>query len=791
MELVSVNTKNFLFLTLSQFNDTDESQRARVSMRRDSPFWMGGNSFIAAESFRVSAAPNEGGLYYKKITDSFFMGGTYSEKPEDDEKWDGVGLEMNFGKINDAIEDGPDHLICASISVSKIDDYETASGAFKISTLVPRDCRPFTTLRRMGRYFNIETLTKDTFVRLEKDANYIQGRLLIAPAAQVVGIGAGPSQLFTPLVTFLTGKTAYEQLRDSWNTAGNTVGTAIPVSLFFWNEDQELSNSEEFFKNVRALIAKGCYLQCSANDPDGNTKGNGASFMVLGPQSIKFINDSSGESGALDANNQLQRPITWDENTDLDVGVQVKVGRDNGTNKPSTTDSWWTNPMLTHTAEKVSQIGRHWIKTDRETIDAGVRFGVKVNVMIYAFKQAIQIAGDDVNSQLVTEANYSESKFIGTNFFNNPNGGMFGLMKMKIASKSALPLGSSADKITLKMESGAEVTVRRSAENQIVYTPNEFFYIFNRPDDNGNALPWRLNTDVNGGFTVEWNSTNFHSFNISKAMCDSIGLNGFMWHETSTGKNVDETDAFWVLCSTRIDNQGDYGFHSFTENQVTLSANLLYLDKELTIPIAKPVLQVNNADPNLAPTTPQIPAFGTIVYDIHGNTLSVNRVIKTTRNTVASNRAKIFPQTQTDSTGNIFYHYQDLPSSAWIGNDAQISVESWSTFSEIILVVPNLPFQAMLGTQTDNRILCSLRIPFEYGTANGGDGNVTSTEFPYYGDLLFNSDSSRSYLKVTTNQELFDLDIEARLIRRDGSMEVMSIPKDGQFQVKVRLLQTQ
>ena len=79
MELVSANTKNYLYLTLSQFNEEDRLARARVSMRRDQPFWEGGNSFIACESFRITSAPNEGGLYYNTVDPSFFIGGTLND----------------------------------------------------------------------------------------------------------------------------------------------------------------------------------------------------------------------------------------------------------------------------------------------------------------------------------------------------------------------------------------------------------------------------------------------------------------------------------------------------------------------------------------------------------------------------------------------------------------------------------------------------------------------------------------------------------------------------------------
>ena len=118
-------------------------------------------------------------------------------------------------------------------------------------------------------------------------------------------------------------------------------------------------------------------------------------------------------------------------------------------------------------------------------------------------------------------------------------------------------------------------------------------------------------------------------------------------------------------------------------------------------------------------------------------------------------------------------------------------MESFATFSEITIVIPNLPFQPMLGTNTDERILASLRMPFTYTTSNEFNGQVESTGFAYYGDLIFNTEPSRSYLKITTDQQLYDCDCEVRLIERDGTMHIMELPYKGEFQIKLRLLQTQ
>ena len=146
---------------------------------------------------------------------------------------------------------------------------------------------------------------------------------------------------------------------------------------------------------------------------------------------------------------------------------------------------------------------------------------------------------------------------------------------------------------------------------------------------------------------------------------------------------------------------------------------------------------------------------------------------------------------ETDQFDQDYFIWRDLPESGRITNTQQVSIESFATFSEITIVIPNLPFQPMLGTSTDERILASLRMPFVYSTNNEINGQVESTAFSYYGDLIFNTEASRSYLKVTTDQALYDCDVEVRLIRRDGKMDVMQLPYQGEFQVKLRLLQTQ
>ena len=168
--------------------------------------------------------------------------------------------------------------------------------------------------------------------------------------------------------------------------------------------------------------------------------------------------------------------------------------------------------------------------------------------------------------------------------------------------------------------------------------------------------------------------------------------------------------------------------------------------------------------------------------------LDCKMVVQTVRE---STEVKIYPILERDDEGIQCYRYQNLPSTARLSNTQQVSIESWSTYSQINIVIPNLPFQPMLGSDTDARILASLRLPFVNGTGNSFSGTVSNTSFEYYGDLLYNSDSSRSYLRITTDQPLYDVDVEARLIRRDGQMDILRLPYKGQFQIKLRFLQTE
>jgi len=288
--------------------------------------------------------------------------------------------------------------------------------------------------------------------------------------------------------------------------------------------------------------------------------------------------------------------------------------------------------------------------------------------------------------------------------------------------------------------------------------------------------------------TSDQNKLFYHEFIISKAMVDSLGLNEYMTYELQQGVQDSHIDPdtgivtaveVWE-CTVQTFATNDWGvFDHQTFSQATFTINskeLCELDGSIyTPPDTLPVGDFQQAV--------KIKATGQHVY-----LLAIKKKVYDRRE---SHPCRIYPVLMTDQHGGQFYKYENLPNHARLGNTQQVSVESWSIYSQIDIVIPNLPFQPMLGSETDARILASLRLPFVYSTTNSSSGHVSTSGFEYYGDLLYNSDSSRSYLKITTDQQLYDCDIEARLIRRDGQMDHLTLPYKGQFQVKLRFLQTQ
>ena len=785
MELVSANTKNYLFITMSQFNEQDKLVRARVTMRRDQPFWEGGNSFIACESFRISSAPSQGGLYYKILTDDFYVGAVSRETSPDDP----VVYETLVRGTHTLTADSIDptaivHGTVLTIPVNICVSHVPAAG----TSIVP--VQPTSVLPILSELWNDHGIQKGSQVQLlcpnaaGGAAIGLTGLVKNDPTMNITGSGLGPDGLFYPVVG---------NFGSSEDGIGEVLITGVQGSIDL-NQvgSANIVQSADLIPLFTKALGTTTRMEIGAG-PDGNPGSVPAPLRVpgmefMGPSSI----DVSGIPGGvwnLDGEGNkttLKHKIYWDTDQ-LVVGSSVYIITDPTANVPSHTvyghvsaidPNWIKLADPGHDVKGVKITGGQWIMTDAYITwlqDAANTWGTDTasppqpahgvdaldNMFDREFKWVLHNGTKHVPDIITTKL---QVEIDNTNTTINMNG-----------FNAALPITE------FRIRKGNDRTLNRierraapAGQYKYIYTPNELYWTFNNPqggvDDDGKEAentPYLLQTHENGGFKVEWDGS-MSDFYMTQSMHDALGLNDyFEYNYTKRGTSQSN----WDMCLQTVATVYDQPYQSMIQH---LPATEVY-----TLG-SNPLTRVN-------PTTI---ALGTHVATADGTefVLVSKQIIKDTEE--KNEVMKAYPIVTTDSQGYQLYTWKNLPKST-MGNTQQVSVESFGTYSGINIVIPNLPFQPMLGTQSDDRILASLRLPFQYGTENSKSGVVSMTDFSYYGDLLFNSDSSRSYLRITTDQQLYDCDVEARLIRRDGGMDVLYLPGQGQFEIKLRFLQTQ
>ena len=768
MELVSPNTKNFLFLTMSQFNDTNEMQRARVSMRRDQSFWQGGNSFLACEGFRISASPNPGGLYYKRVTDNYFMG------VEEQQYRDAAVHDLTISRAENAGAPAPYARMRATIRSE--DSNIVVAGTASDFQLMLGICTPTDT----GALCDVADAA---LTNLAWD-NFQQHIAMADTVA--VSFTNGHTQLFSIKergpITGPGGGPSFDLLMQ---THDDTVfNDAAKVGLNNWQHaapfDMDLRMGGKCDLDVlRRALGRGGGISPTthvthANGDYVHTKLGGPGinklpfFQVMGPTNLVLVGEPADFR---DANGKQTRAAFWE---DLVIGGWVHLGTPTGPRyKVKSFTPFFSN-----------------VFSDRFNFTACVRTDVAAFGELKNLKPVTVPPENDLDYYKRVFNQGAVLHFLNT-YWEAPIGQYRQTLEVR-----SVDADGAEQAIDLRTLSGALVNtdprgivgvtraswskvrrIMRTADiDHYFYTPNEFFEFFNRsPSEDGG--PYNLNTDTNGGFVVEWKGDASHNnFIISEEMCLALGLSGYFEYAQVTEHN---TGPGW-----------QYRLQNADRTHETANAN--------PVDAVIPGKQLSAAkggvplDPDADAADPEKHAVPFFLWSASGEKYVVIDRFQQTEQDENYVWTRRYPSIHTNDRGDRFYLFHDMPSDpAIMRNDQTVSIESYGTFCEINIVIPNLPFQPMLGSQTDSRILASLRIPFTYGTSNNRTGSVNTTESDYYGDLLFNSDSSRSYLKITTDQQLYDVDVEARLIRRDGTMEVFQIPPTGQFQIKLRFLQTQ
>ena len=805
MELVDANTKNYVFMTLSQYNDKQKLVRTRVSMRRDQPFWDGGNSYICCESFRVTSSPNQGGLYYKIFQPEWYMGCSIARDDQSElpEPQDWQPLSLPF------VNNTPDHRgKGCSAALVQYDRENEVSQALIYTRNVNADgtsgdfntADPTLIQTYLAKWCNHYHLTKGAwtqFLSYDTGANNVNrgwyaGRLMANPSTRISGNGFGPSRMYYPRLA-LNANTIDGPLAQLNHVATN--GDSIIQMQFLLKpqpqlpEDSQVTDAEVDIFTKALGAGMQIQLRTKAEQPYlWDLPIYGGCFELMGIQGVKYNFQNRFFNGAVhDEVMAVQtgpplRPMYFSE---FKVGNACWVDIAEGDPLFTRGKYFGTITEVPATSTQAGYVAYPMhlratpalflhLQQNIHTVDARTRFLEQDFMATYD--------GTPVSRGITanTEFQVRESHNLGPVDPPPPEGN-------DPQEPSFWDFTDASVLYVSNPHADEMMCIRKPAEDgpKYMYTPNEMFFAFNKPEHNIGALPYKLQTDENGGFVIRWNDTNINpgtNFIISCALSQELGLNEYFEYNSETYLDHFQEDKFFLLKDSRQPWMPDQQITTWINRHDLSTTNPVWSpDNEAPAWTPAPMMPVQNGALGAGPS----------LWDRQGQKYAYISNHQFSRDRFENDTTRIYPVVHTDADGVEYFSYNDLPTVGRIGNTQMVSVESFSTYSEITIVIPNLPFQSMLGTSSDERILASLRLPFDFGTGNDITGEVTNTTFSYYGDLIFNTLASRSYLKVTTDQQLYDCDCEVRLIRRDGQMDVMQLPYKGEFQVKIRMLQTQ
>ena len=654
MELVSANTKNYLFITMSQFNEQNGLVRARVTMRRDQPFWEGGNSFIACESFRISAAPSQGGLYYKILPDNFFVGAVSRTTVPDEEK---AGFEtlVKSGNTLQATEFTPS--VITANTILKIPVTACVSNVPALGTdIVPSD--PATVMPMIGELWNDHGIQKGQQIRMVAATGgnpvLLTGVVQNSPLLNLTGQGGGPSWMFYPITGYFetTGEPLHaDPIEDL--LAGRQ-GQLEIRNVGFVGPDVDLTLEMYEFMGGPVYLEIGKGPDGSVNTVPAALRGPGLEFM--GPADIEvsgipggIYNDNNDDPDNI-YHTSLKYRIYWKDKGKLQVGssVYVIIPAIGGTsshvqwgNITHIPDDWIT--AVDTTRPKYGPVRGAFLGVSWWRMTAAYRTWLNNNANSWGVTPTGAATGQDAFENMIDPIH----PWVMSRALHVPNEIKVNLeVKVDATNTNAMMAGFHAslpitefqirkgnDRVSTKIERRA----CELGEHKYIYTPNELYWTFNNPqggisqsDDKPlAATPYLLQTHENGGFKVAWDGT-YSEFYMSVAMHDALGLNDYFeyYHTHSTPEQ-----SAWDMCVQKSIERAEAWDSTYASSVMHVSAADLYVLG------SSPLVNIN------AKTI----AIGTKVVSANGHTewiLVSKSIIKDTEETSVS--VKVYPTTSVD-----------------------------------------------------------------------------------------------------------------------------------------------
>ncbi len=796
MEILDPNTRSCTFLTLTKYvGEKGRVEPAVCSMRKDEAFLDSTNTFVAAESWRLSCAPNPKGIVYHWIPKEYWIsvetenGAVHAPDEKTQEETDITSL--NFIDILQDKVAMPDKQMFAIAPIEPADADENEVDIDEIAITMFKD-------------MNDSRVTQNSRVTL-KNCNNDDGYYIIKddPYKQLRGPGYDPMG-----ITSLRGR--YKGNRDPHD---NTPAQDTPV-----NPNDFLNTIHLNFMKFTIKKATVPYISledlkiffstgvCFWRDYGKNsTTGKLPYWICNGPI---YVETSDHTMTHMALNHQLT-PI---HQLYTDSGDYFRNGAKVYQKYHDANDG---NHLKIKTATIVGMYNEDWafeslggdyifwlsvIPTAEglahNTAYAAnpTAFGANGNEYFYYPYTHSEITDDNTRNIYKKLKSSCEIEMFGPDP-NDPTKFVPAKAENSVTSQTPVLVHGVTYRTVIK---------RQATRGEPIpsYTPNDFMQWFNSGFGKEDQ-PYVLTTSPNGGWRLVVLTDGLSNLSISKAMCDNMGLLPYMTVdgiEKTSLKNVEKTPVVVNIKPDKTDTQHWYWNWQGDYDVPNLLHGLYFKYKIADFVLINPLTGVEGNP--LTYDTPIIdPNTGKAQFMYHRVNRNYYRLVSFQEKNVMTtdvSSANMSPAIDYDDEGNAFYSYQSPHKGAFIDNDQTVSIGSFSMYEAIRLVVPSgISFAPMLSSHSDARILCELRLPFQNSAEiqQGFLENkpvVMSTESAFLGDVIWNNPpSGLQYLPLTiADAGIYDLEVAVELIARDPDVPPhrVFLGYSDIFQVKLRFI---
>ena len=767
MELIAPWNKESLFLTVSEYNDSDEPVLATASVTKDQPFFntAGGGVYMAAESFRLSAFAGDLGYIYQMLKPEWFIAGEQRVEDESD-------LLTVTNLITQSIETSTD------LENNTKTQMRIVLQASQQST--GESCL-FRLQNQLASYINDYMVTQNSVLKIEAADGDRMYKVVTDPAENIRADGCGDRGLvdITMKITGAALPNTSVVVSD-----GNLTSFCVRCEVAKSDIPAEygLEHLKRYFSRGLYLFAD-TYLNVENSLPDWAFQGNYV-LEVLGP--YKMLARSTGSVGAnviTDPEGKQPKVRCWlnndywfQENAMFEFEFYDEgnhhVG--SGTIADEGFEEDWAVELVdafqfklavglnTKTAaayQKTVGVLQAWIHDHPDQTDI---WGVN------AFEQSLFYAYD---SHLVVADTLKT------------------IVDVELLSGAALDNYTTETVIKLlhRETVAYQGTVSRTLSNNEypAISPNEMFQIYNGKDSSGEHM-WLLNGHANGGFQIQIKK-DMDVFRISKDFFDRMGLDPH------------------VICYENI-RDGDrtsVGLICIPTTQPDLHGNAQdrYEERNFSNWVTEiDVSQCQKWDGSIIDATPSsldtlkntiIRVIGFPEADAYYRLINYFH-----KKSSGGSTRQAFKKDATLQEGpdGQEYLFTNVSAGDFIQNLQFVSVESFSLFEAIQLCVPSTPFQPMITSYSSGmRVLAELRLDFPVNGSAGTDGMNQGTNDFWVGDIQWSASNGHQYLQLSTAQQsIYNLEVRAQLVYRNCNTippkPIWIAPRGGLFQCKIRFV---